>query len=659
MTRPGPDTGLFPRALAGWLLAASLAWLPGSGQAGTSHHHSAASSGPALAPGYGRLPQAPAAPGTYRLPVVRRAPDGDVIDDTGRVTTLHALFEGRLVVLNFMFTHCADPNGCPLASFVLRQLADHVASEPRLRGRVRIVSLSFDPARDTPARLTDYARTFRKEETDWHFVTTRDAGTLLPILAGYGQAVQRDPDGSSFSHQLRVFLIDPEGNIRNEYSTSYLHADTLRADLLTLGLPPPVAPIAPAAQVASAGDRREGYAARDFRSRTRAVAARTVAAVRTDLRALMRSPPLGLPPFPLPESALPSQAAIDLGRRLFFERRLSHNNTLACGSCHVPDQGFTQHELATPVGIEGRTVRRNAPSLYNVAYLPRLFLDSREYRLEQQVWSPLLARNEMANPAIGHVLEKLRATDDYAEAFARVYPGRGLTQETLGEALSAYQRGLLSGRSAFDRWRYGGDSSALDASARRGFELFTGRAGCSGCHRIGERDALFTDHELHNTGLGYARSMGHSVPGVVPVGPGITLAVAADAVAASTGPRENDLGYYEITGDPADRWKFRTPGLRNVALTAPYMHDGSLATLEEVIAFYQRGGIANEGLDPKIRPLALDPDDVSALLAFLVALTGDNVEALTRDAFSQPIGDIGRTTAGSLPRAAGGGTSPP
>ncbi|MGD9600599.1 MAG: cytochrome c peroxidase [Gammaproteobacteria bacterium] len=605
------------------------------------HHDEAAPP----APGYGALAYHAPAPGSYTLPVIRAAADGSVVRDDGVPTSLHALYTGKLTVLGFIYTHCADPNGCPLATFVMRQIARRAATHAALAGKVRLVSLSFDPARDTPAQLAKYAASFRKPEMDWQFVTAPDAATLAPVLDAYGQSVQLDPDGGAYSHQLRVFVIDAERNIRNEYSTSFLHADTVVADLITIALAenhsttPSQVSLPPT--LAEAGDAKQDYERPDYRTRSRALAARQGAAA--DLLASLRSPPLGLPP--VPADRVPSRAALELGRRLFFDRRLSHNQTLACASCHVPDQGFTHSELATPVGLEGRTVRRNAPSLYNVAHMRLLFHDGRETSLAQQVWGPLLAFNEMANPSIGFVLERLRALEDYAVAFAEVFPGRGLTQETLGEALAAYELALVSGHSAFDRWKYARDTAALTAEQARGYALFVGKAGCSGCHLVGESHALFTDHGLHNTGVGYARSMHRETSGPVPVGPGIVLTPAVDAVAASSERPPNDLGRYEITLDPADRWKFRTPGLRNVALTAPYMHDGSLRSLEEVIDFYDRGGVPNEGLDPRLQPLGLAAPERRALAAFLRALTGNNVDTLVRDAFAQRIGD--RTSRGA------------
>jgi cytochrome c peroxidase len=212
--------------------------------------------------------------------------------------------------------------------------------------------------------------------------------------------------------------------------------------------------------------------------------------------------------------------------------------------------------------------------------------------------------------------------------------------ETLGQALASYQRGLLAGDSPFDRWYFADEADALGESARRGFALFTGRARCAACHPVSRERALFTDDGLHNTGLGYRRSM-ESPPPVqrVQIAPGRYVDVAREIVASVSEPRPADLGRYEITQDPDDRWKYKTPSLRNVALTAPYMHDGSLATLRDVVDFYVEGGVPNETLDPLVTPLDLTDAQAQDLVAFLEALTSPGVEALVRDARTAPIGD--------------------
>lgn len=342
--------------------------------------------------------------------------------------------------------------------------------------------------------------------------------------------------------------------------------------------------------------------------------------------------PLGLPAVPVPPDHPLTRARLDLGRKLFMDRRLSPNDTMSCGMCHVPEQGFTSNELGGAVGIEGRSVRRNSPAMYNVAYFTRLFHDGREISLENQIWGPLLARNEMGNPSPGFVIEKIRKLRDYDGLFEKAFAGRGPDMQTLGMAIAAYERTLVSGNSRFDRWRYGRRTDALNEQEQAGFRLFTGKAGCAVCHTIGEKYALFTDDKFHNTGLGFERSMSNKNSYRVEVAPGVYREISAAAVRSFSDPPQNDVGRYEITLDPKDRWAYKTPALRNVALTAPYMHDGSLGSLEEVVEFYDRGGVDNPEKSPLIRSLGLGVAEKAALVAFLKTLTGDNIEALAADA---------------------------
>lgn len=359
---------------------------------------------------------------------------------------------------------------------------------------------------------------------------------------------------------------------------------------------------------------------------------------RQPLHRLSETPPLGLPQLSSPLEA----GEINLGRQLFFDRRLSVNETLSCAMCHIPEQGFTQNELATPVGHLGKGVRRNVPSLYNVAYTSALFLDGRETSLEDQIWSPLLAMNEMANPSREAVLQKLASNADYRAQFNALYPA-GLTEESVGRALAAYQRALLSADSPFDRWYFGDQMAAGGAKqsgapysllAKAGFAVFQDK-GCASCHRLNEADALFTDSQFHNTGTGFRRYGRALRPPKVQLAPGIFVVPTVDAETETF----TDEGRYEVTGSPADRWRYRTPSLRNVALTAPYMHDGSLATLESVVKFYAEGGGGDPMQDPRTSRLRLSQQEQSALVAFLRTLTSDHVDALVSDARSVAIGE--------------------
>jgi cytochrome c peroxidase len=244
----------------------------------------------------------------------------------------------------------------------------------------------------------------------------------------------------------------------------------------------------------------------------------------------------------------------------------------------------------------------------------------------------------MANPSIGYVIDKVNSNPDYDGLFEKVFskpPG----METIGMAIASYERALNSANSPFDRWYFGKDDNAIDAKAKRGFEFFNGKAGCSQCHSIDKEYALFSDNKLHNTGLGYADAMHKPAAKTqkVQVSPGVYVDVASDLIDSVSESKANDLGRYEVTQKPEDRWLYKTPSLRNISLTAPYMHNGSLATLHEVVEFYNRGGIPNENLDPLIKPLHITNQEVDDLVSFLEALTGDNVEELVGDAFAAPI----------------------
>jgi len=362
-----------------------------------------------------------------------------------------------------------------------------------------------------------------------------------------------------------------------------------------------------------------------------------------DREALARAktPPLGLPPTPVPKDNPLTVEKIALGRKLFFDRRLSANGTMSCAMCHVPEQGFTQYELRTPVGVEGRSLKRNAPTILNVAHQESMFHDGRDTSLENQVFGPLLAANEMANPSIGHAIETIRGAADYDGLFERAF-GSPVDVRNLGQAIASYERTVLSGNSPFDRWRYGGDETALTDAAIRGFKLFVGDAGCASCHLIGDEDAVFTDHALHDTGIGYRNEQNARLNTPVPVEiqPGVVIQLSRAAVNAVGEPPAKDLGRHEVTRDPADLYHFKTPGLRDVARTAPYMHDGSISTLAEVVAYYDEGGYPSPGLDPAIRRLGLSDGDRRDLVAFLESLDGDAIEHLIADARSAGVGNV-------------------
>ncbi|MCZ6644266.1 MAG: c-type cytochrome [Gammaproteobacteria bacterium] len=379
------------------------------------------------------------------------------------------------------------------------------------------------------------------------------------------------------------------------------------------------------------GDSRIDYESVGYRTDSKSLA--SLEGEASNLITLLESPPLGLPETVGVQHLTP--AIVSLGRRLFFDRRLSFNGTLSCAMCHIPEQGFSQYELSTPVGIEGRFVKRNAPALYNVVYRRTLFHDGREDSLVRQIWGPLLARNEMGNPSMGSVLNRLKKTGEYTVDFAQAFDA-GINVLTLGQAIAGYQQVLLSADSPFDRWYYGGDSGAVGTTVKRGFTLFMNND-CVSCHQIDDDGALFADGDFHDTGIGYFDSVVRQrEPHRLQIAPGVIIDVETDVMP----PRPSDLGRYEATGLSEDRWKYSTPSLRNVAITAPYMHNGSFGSLALVIEFYAKGGEPHEGQDERIRPRGLSEQDKADLVAFLEALTGSNVDALAADARTAPIGDF-------------------
>lgn len=613
------------QALASVMIAGLLVSGPAAPHAGHDHHtgsgqdvheaqgHRDIEPPSVLAPGYADLGFEPPEPGRYRLPPIQPAADGEVLLDTGRRFRLHRVFgDDRVVFLSFIYTVCPDVHGCPLASFVLQRIHRKLQLSPDLAGRIRLVSLSFDPETDSPEVMREYARQFDAHDSDdWVFLTGESMEALQPLLDAYGQGVGRIHDEQGrytghIAHVLRVYLIDTRKRIRNIYNVSFLHPDILLADARTLLMEDESIPQTEVA----APDPAESAPGRLL---TRAM-----------------EPPLGLPPLAESLRSRLTPERVGLGQRLFFDRRLSSNRTLACASCHIPSQGFTQNAMARSVGMEGKTLRRNASSLLNAVHHQRLYWDGRELGIETLVWGKLLDEPVMGNRAVGEVMARLRGDERLLADFNEAFPGDGLTMRTVAEALTDYVSTLVAADSRFDRWYFGQEQDALSEDEQRGYRLFVGRAGCAQCHTVGPDHALFTDNRLHNTGIGYSHSMGKRAPRTtIPVGDG-TLAINLSALRGTEEHRYNDLGHYEVTQDPADRWKFRTPTLRNVALTGPYMHDGSIATLEGVVAYYNEGGTPHELQAPQLHPLGLSKDEQAELAAFLRALTDPALERAGR-----------------------------
>jgi cytochrome c peroxidase len=305
-------------------------------------------------------------------------------------------------------------------------------------------------------------------------------------------------------------------------------------------------------------------------------------------------PPLGLPPVPIPAQNPETEEAVELGRKLLYDKRLSRDNTVACASCHNPALYFTDGRRNS-LGVGGKTGTRNAPTLVNAAYMPLQFWDGRAASLEEQAAFPIANPVEMDQ---GHDIwvSNLDADPSYKAAFQKAFgPGRA-TIAKVENALASFERTLLSGDSAFDRYEYGGDKRALSPAAIRGLAVFLNpqKGNCAACHTIGDKYALFTDGKFHNTGAG------------------------VDGEGELT-----DVGRFQETKKESDRGAFKTPTLRNVALSAPYMHDGSLKTLKDVVDFYAGRGNSNPGLDPQMKSINLSGRDRADLVQFLESLNGN------------------------------------
>lgn len=327
---------------------------------------------------------------------------------------------------------------------------------------------------------------------------------------------------------------------------------------------------------------------------------------------------LGLPPAKVTRSVVDNSKA-RLGERLFFDKRLSADGQVSCGSCHLPEQSFTD-ATARSKGHRGSIGTRNAPSLLNVVHLETLFWDGRAADLAVQARAPFTNPVEHALADESELVRIVRNDALYAAEFARLYPGSGahVRMETIIDAVVTYERTLRAGGSPFDRYYYGKQTNAMTGAAARGLELFRGRANCTACHTIGSKWSLLTDQAFHVAARGIPRNVNDNLP-----------VLAQKVVAASSGGDRRELerliatdmevaalGRFVVTLDPADIGKFKTPSLRNVALTAPYMHDGSVATLEEAVELelYQRGVVTH--------PIILTRDEKADLIAFLHSLNG-------------------------------------
>ncbi len=335
-----------------------------------------------------------------------------------------------------------------------------------------------------------------------------------------------------------------------------------------------------------------------------------------------RAIPLGLPAdtwdYYVPRNNPLTPAKVELGRKLFFDPRLSADGRISCSTCHDPKLAFTDGK-AVAEGIFDRRGTRNSPSLLNAMFNTGQFWDGRADTLEDQAIQPLINKLEMGNDSYDDVVKRLRATPEYRAEFQSVFGGE-VTVERVGRAIAAFERTLVSGDSPLDRF-IAGDQSAISDAARRGFTLFRGKARCSRCHTFSDAVPFFTDFNYHNTGVAANHpnfnKLARQAYEVVDTD---RAKEVISKLAAEDGGQE--LGRVLVTYHVFDIGSYRTPSLRNISLTAPYFHDGSARTLADVVKFYNGGGRQNINRDWDLEALVLTEDEQKDLIAFLESLAG-------------------------------------
>jgi len=327
----------------------------------------------------------------------------------------------------------------------------------------------------------------------------------------------------------------------------------------------------------------------------------------------------------IPADNTMSPERVELGRKLYFDLRLSKDGTVACSTCHDVARGFTDQRNVSE-GIGDQLGRRNAPTTMNAVFFQTFFLDGRAPSLEEQAKLPIVNPIEMGQPSGDAVVQAIAADPEYQQRFQKAY-GRPPNYDDIGRALASFERTLVFLGSPFDRF-LAGDHDAISEQARQGWVLFNGKARCMSCHAINPSNPLGSDNRFHNVGVSarhqdfealakraYAELQGkHGKEGLQ----------AVDRLALETDLSE--LGRFLITKDRADIGAFKTLQLRNVGVTPPYMHDGSMQTLWDVMDHYNKGGEANPYLDGGIEPLALTDGEIDQVVALLFTMTDDRLK---------------------------------
>jgi cytochrome c peroxidase len=356
--------------------------------------------------------------------------------------------------------------------------------------------------------------------------------------------------------------------------------------------------------------------------------------------------PLGLPPVPIPANNPQTPEKIALGKKLFEDKRFSATGQVACANCHKAEKAFTDSPLHVSEGIKkggkALTGTRNAPTVVNAAYFDTMFWDGRSPSLEDQALHPFLNPVEMALPTHDPILKIVRSDPAYVKQFDAVFgkKGKAVTMAEVTEAIASFERTQVAGDSPFDRYYFAGQKDALTAQQKRGLDLFVNKGRCVSCHVIEQTQALFTDNRFHNIGVGI-----NDIQQDVPALAGEFLKAKATLTEVDKrvlgDKRTSELGRFAVDRTFEGLGAFKTPTLRNVAATAPYMHDGSLKTLRDVVVHYNNGGVTKAGdpvndfLSSGIRPLDLTDAEIDDLVAFMESLTSPEYASLATAAGTQ------------------------
>lgn len=326
---------------------------------------------------------------------------------------------------------------------------------------------------------------------------------------------------------------------------------------------------------------------------------------------------LGLPPLKIPTDNPQVEEKIALGRAFFHDIRFSKNNSISCSSCHLQENAFTDG-LALAQGINSQIGTRNSPTIINAAFFETLFLDGRANSLEDQALGPFLNPIEHGFENKQKILDVVFSDNAYKKALQKIFniSEHEITVQHIAKAIASYERTLIAGNSPFDQYYFARDKSRLSASAASGLRLFRRKGNCANCHEISWNNALFSDNRFYNIGVGFKQ--------IQPFVDEVIQALKSGNntfQSTLTDKQRSELGRFNITQSISDIGKFKTPTLRNIALTAPYMHDGSMQTLEQVVEYYDKGGDKNRFLDAAIFPLHLTEQEKADLITFMEALT--------------------------------------